>query len=97
LITHFSLMEIAFKIVLSRLTLESTAIEGVDRAATEKEITSIKDSLQVFRSIKTAANNIRKDAEKITGHADRIKVDISNSLEVLSELVLSVEEHSHGN
>ena len=28
LITHFSLMEIAFKIVLSRLTLESTAIDG---------------------------------------------------------------------
>jgi hypothetical protein len=42
IVTHFGLWEIALKIAISRLTIDNATIEGIDRAAVEKEIDAIK-------------------------------------------------------
>jgi hypothetical protein len=90
IVTHFGLWEIALKIAISRLTLDNATIEGIDRAAVEKEIEAIKNSLQNFRTIKTAAKNILNESNKIAGQAEQIQAEISASLENLSDLLLSV-------
>jgi hypothetical protein len=89
IVTHFGLWEIALKIAISRLTIESATIEGIDRTAVENEIESVKNSLKNFRTIKTAAKNILNESNKITNQADQIKKDISESLDRLSEIILT--------
>ncbi len=90
IVTHFGLWEIALKIAISRLTIDNAAIEGIDRAAVEKEIDAIKNSLQNFRTIKTAAKNILNESNKISSQAEQIQAEISASLENLADLLLSV-------
>jgi len=91
IITHLGLWEVALKIALTRLTLEKTDIQGVDRQAVEAEINSIKSALNAFKSLKTSANNIIKEAEKIVQSSDSIKKDIAASVEKLGELISDVE------
>ncbi|MCB9057816.1 MAG: hypothetical protein H6627_04575 [Calditrichae bacterium] len=87
LITHFALLEIAIKVASSRLILENNEIEGIDRNAVEAELTSITNSLKSFTAIKTAANNIRKEADKILGQSGQINDDIKAALSKLNEII----------
>lgn len=93
IVTHCGLWEIALKIAISRLTIESDSIEGIDRIAVENEIETIKNSLKSFRTIKTAATNILNESNRIADHADQIRNEITGSLDCLSELLLNGDEN----
>ncbi len=95
LVTHFGLLEIALKLAISRLMLDTAVIDGIDRAATEKEIETIKNSLQSFRIIKKAATNILNQSQKIQDQADQIRNEVSTSLDILTELLLTPENQSN--
>lgn len=95
LVTHFGLLAIALKVAISRLLLDTAVIDGIDRAATEKEIETIKNSLQSFRTIKTAATNILNQSQKIKDQAGQIRNEISTSLDILTELLLTSENQSN--
>lgn len=90
IITHLGLWEVALKIAISRLTLDSTELSGIDRQSVENEINSIKSSLSSFRSLKTSANTIIKEAERITQQSESIKKEISLSVTKLNDLLLDV-------
>ncbi len=97
IVTHFTLLEIAMKIAISRLMIENSEIEGIDRTAVETEINGIKLSLKSISSIKTAASNILKEANKIKSQADEVKNDITDSVENLSELLISSTQNEEIN
>ncbi|WKZ70014.1 MAG: hypothetical protein QY331_01945 [Melioribacteraceae bacterium] len=89
IVTHFGLLQVAFKVAISRMIIEHESIDEVDKAAVEKEISNIESTLKSFSGLKSAATNIKKEADKITAKADEIKIDISNSLISLNELLFS--------
>lgn len=93
LVTHFGLLEVALKVAISRLLLDNNVVEGIDRAAAEKEIDSIRNSFNSLRSVKTSANTIMREAEKIFAHADQIRAEVSDSVESLTELLLTVDDN----
>jgi hypothetical protein len=92
LVTHAGLWQVALKVVISLLKLENTELDGIDRNAVEKEIESIQNSIKAFRTIKTAANTVKNEAEKILSNSDQIKNDISDSLTNLEQLLFSNEK-----
>lgn len=89
IVTHFGLLEVALKVAISRMMIEHDSIDEIDKAAVEKEISNIDSTLKSFSGLKSAATNIKKEAEKITARADEIKTDISNYLISLNELLFS--------
>ncbi|MCB0263261.1 MAG: hypothetical protein KDH98_08930 [Calditrichaeota bacterium] len=93
LITHFKLWEVALKIAISRLTLENSIIEGIDKLAVENEITVIQNAIKTFRTIRTAANNVINESNKILAQASQIQNDISSSVNNLTELIMADKEN----
>lgn len=91
LVTHYGLLEVALKVAISRMKIKSKEIEGIDKVAVEFEINSITESLKSFKSVKSAANNIRKEADKILIESEDIKKIINNSLNNLNQLLSSNE------
>ena len=87
LVTHYGLLEVALKVAVSRLMLENSEIEGIDRGEVETEINTIIISIKSFRNIKTAANNIRKEAEKILSLSSDINDDISEAVTNLNTII----------
>ena len=92
LVTHFGLWHVALKVVIALLKLESAELDGIDKHAVEKEIESIQNSINSFRTIKTAANGIKSEAEKILSQSDIIKNQVNDSLTNLQQLLSSDEE-----
>ena len=88
-ITHFTFFEVALKIAISRLMLDNNMLDGIDRNTVEKELESINNSLKSMRTMKTAANTILREAQKIANKSDEIKTEIANSIANLSDLLLS--------
>ncbi|KAA3613607.1 MAG: hypothetical protein D8M58_17145 [Calditrichaeota bacterium] len=88
LITHFGLLEIALKVAVSRLILENNEIDGIDRSEVENEINAIINSIKSFRSIKTAANNIHKEADKILSQSTIINDEVSAAVANLNTIIL---------
>ncbi len=91
LVTHFGLWHVALKVVISLLKLEYAELDGIDKNAVEKEIEVIQNSIKSFRTIKTAVNSIRSEAEKILSQSDNIKNQINDSLTSLQQLLFSDE------
>ena len=87
IVTHFGLWEIALKIAISRIMIESSEVEGVDRNAIEKEIINIQQSIKTVSNIKTAATNIESQSQKIKNQIDQIKVEILDAAGNISELI----------
>ena len=92
LVTYFSLWQVALKVVISLLKLENAELDGIDKNAVEKEIETIKNSINSFKAVKTAANNIKSEAEKIFSNSDQIKNQIADSLTNLEQLLFSNEK-----
>lgn len=93
IVTYSGLSEVALKMAISRLIMTTEIVEGIDKAAVEKEIDAIKFSLKSLSSIKSAANNILKQANTILSKADETKSEICCSLEALSELLCASDEN----
>lgn len=89
LVTHFGLWHVALKVVISILKLENSELDGIDKNAVEKEIETILNSVKSFRAIKTAANSIKNEAEKVLSQSDLIKNQINSSLTNLQQLLFS--------
>ena len=87
IVTHFGLWEIALKVAISRIMIESSEVEGVDRNAIEKEIINIQQSIKTVSNIKTAATNIESQSQKIRNQIDQIKVEILDAAGNISELI----------
>jgi hypothetical protein len=89
LVTHFGLLEVALKVAVSRLMLENSEIEGIDRGEVESEITAITNSIKNFRGITVAANNIRKEADKILLQSSSINDEITTAVGNLNTIILN--------
>lgn len=87
IVTHLGLWQVALKVAVARMKLESVEIENIDRIAFEKEVKSISESLKNIKTIKTASTNIINEANKISSQAEEIKNQITNSLTNLNQLV----------
>lgn len=87
IITHIGLLEVAFKMAISRIMLEFETVEGIDKAAIEQEIATIKSSLRTLDTIKRAAKNIVQQADNIREEAEKTKLQISDSLITLKDIL----------
>ncbi len=87
IVTHFGLWEVALKVAISRIMIESSEVEGVDRNAIEKEIVTIQNSIKTVSNIKTVATNIETQSQKIKGQVDHIKTEILDAAGNISELI----------
>ena len=89
LVTHFALWQVALKVIIAIMKMENSELDGIDKNAVEKEILTVQNSIKSFRTVKTSANNIKAEAEKILSNSDDIKNQISNSLNNLEQLLFS--------
>lgn len=87
IVTHFGLLRIALKVAISKMLITRESINEIDKASVEKEISKIETTLKKFSGLKSAATNIRNEADKITTKAEEIKLDVVSSLENLNHLL----------
>jgi hypothetical protein len=87
LVTHLGLWQVALKVAIARMKMESVEIENIDRTAFEQEIQTISTALKNMKIIKSASTNIINEANKISSQAEEIKNQITNSLTNLNLLV----------
>lgn len=87
IVTHFGLLKIALKVAISKMLMTHESMNEIDKASVEKEISNIETTLKKFSGLKSAATNIRNEADKITTKAEEIKKDIVSSLENLNNLL----------
>ena len=87
IVTHFQLWAVALKVAISRLMVEHSEVEGIDRIAVENELNNIKNSLNSIRTIKAASTSIINESNRIKVQADQLKLDISSSIENLNEMI----------